>query len=150
MAILSPNLEAAMGRVATTLAVANAIDLVRASRGEIDAASIRSVTLEGVLVDTGATYLSLPVDLVAQLDLLPLRDVSVGTAAGPRPARILGNAVLTVMGRRATVDVLELPAGVPPLLGVIPMEALGLEPDLMNQQLRLLPDGPADTYVTAL
>lgn len=145
MAVLSPNLEAAMDRVATTLTVANALDLARATRGEIDAADVRSVTLDGVLVDTGATYLSLAADLVARLDLFPLRDVSVGTAAGIRPARILGSAVLTVMERRATVDVLELPAGVPALLGVIP-----LEPDLKAQTLRLLSDGPTDTYVTAL
>jgi len=45
--------------------------------------------------------------------------------------------------------VLELPAGTTPLLGVIPMEALGVEPDLQNQRLRLLPEGPTDTYVTA-
>jgi hypothetical protein len=30
------------------------------------------------------------------------------------------------------------------------MEALGVEPDLTNQRLRLLPDGSPDSYVTAL
>jgi len=53
------------------------------------------------------------------------------------------------MGRRATVDVLELPVGTRPLLGVIPLEALGAEPDMVARRLRLLPDGPTDTYVTA-
>jgi hypothetical protein len=28
------------------------------------------------------------------------------------------------------------------------MEALGLEPDLRNQRLRLLPEEPGDTYFT--
>ncbi len=34
------------------------------------------------------------------------------------------------------------------LLGVVPMETLGLEPDLRNQRLRLLPEEPGDTYYT--
>ncbi|MEO1637439.1 MAG: hypothetical protein AAFS04_20440 [Cyanobacteria bacterium J06631_9] len=34
-----------------------------------------------------------------------------------------------------------------PLLGVLPMEALGLEPDLHNQQLRLLPMKGDNSYI---
>ena len=138
-----------MGRVDTTLTITNAIDQERATDGEIEAATVRSVALNGVLVDTGATFLSLPADLIARLGLRFLRDLTIGTAAGPQQARLFRNAELAVMGRRATVDVLELPGGTQPLLGVIPMEALGVEPDLMTRQLRLLPDGPTDTYVTA-
>jgi len=33
---------------------------------------------------------------------------------------------------------------------VIPLEALGIELDLHNQRLRLLPEGPNDTYFTVL
>lgn len=138
-----------MGRVDTTLTITNAIDQERIAAGEMEAAEVRSATLSGVLVDTGATFLSIPADLIASLGLRFLRNLTIGTAAGPQQARLFRNAELTVMGRRATVDVLELPRGTQPLLGVIPMESLGLEPDLTARQLRLLPDGPLDTYVTA-
>jgi hypothetical protein len=45
---------------------------------------------------------------------------------------------------------LELPEGKTPLLGVIPMEALGIEVDLKHQCLKVLPDGPTETYWTIL
>jgi len=55
---------------------------------------------------------------------------------------------LEIEGREGTFDCLELPEGVDPLLGVIPQEQLGLEPDLQNQQLRLLPATPKDSYIS--
>lgn len=69
MATLSPNLEAPMGRIDTMLTIANAMDQERVVVGEINAAAVRSVTLTSVLVDTGATFLSLPADLIVRLGL---------------------------------------------------------------------------------
>ncbi|MGB7709758.1 MAG: aspartyl protease, partial [Microcoleus sp.] len=40
--------------------------------------------------------------------------------------------------------------GKTPLLGVIPMEVLGIEVDLKNQRLKVLSDGPTETYLTIL
>jgi hypothetical protein len=45
---------------------------------------------------------------------------------------------------------LELPGGRDALLGVVPLEVLGIELDLKNQQLKVLPDTSADTYLTIL
>jgi hypothetical protein len=59
-------------------------------------------------------------------------------------------AELTLLGRTGTFDVLELPVGTPPLLGQIPLEALGVKPDLRNRHLTLLPEDPNDTYITVL
>ncbi len=139
-----------MGRVDTSLIISNRADQIEAERGLRDAKDTRSVTLDGVLVDTGATYLSVPADIVARLGLTILRELTIQTAAGPRRARLFRDATLSVMGREGTVDVLELPEGIQPLLGVIPLEVLGLEPDVARRRLRLLPDGPTETYVTAL
>jgi predicted aspartyl protease len=150
MTTLSPNLEVPMGRVDTSLIISNRADQIEAERGLRDAKDTRSVTLDGVLVDTGATYLSVPADIVARLGLTILRELTIQTAAGPRRARLFRDATLSVMGREGTVDVLELPEGIQPLLGVIPLEVLGLEPDVARRRLRLLPDGPTETYVTAL
>ncbi len=150
MATVLPDLEAVMGRVDATLTITNSADQARAEAGDIGATEVRSVTLDGVLVDTGATFLSLPADVIARLGLRPIREVTIRTAAGPRRARVFRDTWLALMGREGTFDCLELPAGTQPLLGVIPMEALGVEPDLTNQRLRLLPDGSPDSYVTAL
>jgi hypothetical protein len=47
------------------------------------------------------------------------------------------------MGRVGTFDCVPLPDGAEPLLGRLPLHGLGLEPDLQNETLRVLPDyGP--------
>ncbi len=139
-----------MGSVRTTLTVTNTIDQARADAGEIDEGAVRSVTLPDVLVDTGATYLGLPPDVVARLGLRVRGARSIRTANGVVQARLFRDADLTVMGRSTTLDVLELPAGTPALLGVIPMETLGIEADVRNRGLRLLPMESDDTFITVL
>ena len=51
---------------------------------------------------------------------------------------------------RQPYDCVELPTGQTPLLGLIPLEDLGLDPDLQNQKLRHLPMRGKETYVTVL
>jgi len=142
--------EGSVGHVRTTLTVTNHLDQFRADEGSIKPEQIRSVTLDNVLVDTGATLLGLPVDVIERLGL-PLRSEMVAqTAAGPRPTRRFRDADVTLMGRTGTFDCTELPVGSPCLLGVTPLETLGIEPDVRNHALRLLPDGPDETYILAL
>ena len=139
-----------MGKVITTLAIQNLIDQADAERGMIPVEQIRSVILENVLVDTGATTLCLPKDVIARLGLRILKQVVVETATGISEARIFQDAKISLCGREGTFECLELPEGKTPLLGVIPMEALGIEVDLKHQSLKVLPDGPTETYLTIL
>src|SRR5579875_1065813 len=122
MATLPAVLETPMGSVSARLTITNSSDFDRSQDGEIDEVGVRSVTIDDVLVDTGATLLCLPSDVIASLGLRMLDEVPIETAKGPGTARLFRNALLDVAGRRATVDVLELPAGTTPLLGVTPME----------------------------
>jgi len=69
-----------------------------------------------------------------------LSETVVNTAAGERKARIFKGATLEVSGRVSTFNCLELPEIDQPLLGVLPLERLGLEPDLQNQKLKVLPN----------
>lgn len=71
------------------------------------------------------------------------------TATGKSRTRVFDDAVVMLAGRRATVQCLELPDGAPPLLGVIPLQILGFEPDLANHELRVLPRHGPGTYFTA-
>ena len=43
---------------------------------------------------------------------------------------------------------MELPGGTDPLLGALPMEALGVQLDLLKQELKLLPMDSVDTFLT--
>ena len=149
MTLVLPNLQGKqMGQVLTTITVTNRIDQVLAERGFIPAGEIRSLTLDKVLVDTGATLLALPAFIISQLGLSQLGETNVETAAGIRKGRIFQDIMLEVEGRQAVFDCLEMPEGVDAiLLGVIPMERLGLEPDLKNQRLRVLPMNEEQTYL---
>lgn len=139
-----------MGRILTTLTITNRADQVLAKNGAISPEQIRSVTLEDVLIDTGATTLCLPQDVVAQLGLELQKEVDVATAMGIGKARIFRDAVISLCDREGTFECLELPSGRNALLGVIPLEALGIELDLQNQKLKVLPISPTDTYLTIM
>lgn len=139
-----------MGKVTTTLTITNWADQVRASDGAISPDQVRSVTLDNVLVDTGATMLCLPSNVIARLGLQAREEVGVETATGLARTRIFEGAKISVCGREGLFDCLELPGGLHPILGVVPLEVLGLEPDLKNQRLRVLPMNSSDTYLTIL
>lgn len=133
----------------TSITVTNNVDQIMAERGFISKDDVRTVTLDNVLVDAGASLLSLPTIIIEKLGL-PVRGESiVNTAAGERQARIFKEAILTVSGRTSTFDCLELTDTDQPLLGVLPLERLGLQPDLQNLTLTVLPNQPGKTYLYA-
>jgi clan AA aspartic protease len=139
-----------MGKIITTLVITNRGDEVFATRGGMSQTEVRSVALDNVLVDTGATTLCLPADVIECLGLELLREVDVETAVGISKARIFQDAKIALLGREGTFECLELPGGRSPLLGVIPLEALGIELDLQKQSLKTLPISPTQTYLTIL
>ena len=149
MTLVLPNLQGKqMGQVLTTIAVTNRIDLVMAERGFISAEEVRSVTIDKVIVDTGATLLSLPAPIISQLGLKQVGERNVETSTGITIGRIFAGAQIIIEGREGRFDCLELPEGVSAvLLGVTPLEILGLEPDLKNQRLRVLPMNDQQTYL---
>lgn len=138
--------ERQVGQVHIKVTVTNSRDEALASAGHLPAESVRSTTISRVLVDTGALQLCLPVEIVAQLGLRLAREVEVMTAAGPTTMRIMRDVELEVLGRSGAFECIELPAGTMPLLGAVPMEVLGLQPDLQNQRLIQLPEHGPGTY----
>lgn len=144
---MTSTIQETIGKITTTLTITNRLDQGKAEDGLIPADQIRSITIKNVLVDTGATTLCLPQDAIAQLGLKLLKTVPVATATGIGTARIFEDAKISLMGRDATFECIELPAGADPLLGVIPLESLGIELDLQKQTLVLLPLSPTASYL---
>jgi predicted aspartyl protease len=124
-----------MGRVTVGAKVENAAELVLAAQGRFPQEQVHRVEVTDALVDTGATTLSMPMSLIGQLNLLPLRTRVPRTSAGPASFRIFGPVRLTVQGRDCTIDVAEIPEGCPVLIGQVPLELLDFVVDPKAQRL---------------
>ena len=124
-----------MGRVTAEATVENVRDSWDAEQGRIEASDVRRVTLSEALVDTGATFLSLPKKVIKELGLLRTGEKRVTTSAGTRIAGLYGPVTLTIMGRSCTMDVVEVPNSVPALIGQLPLEALDFVIDPIQRKL---------------
>lgn len=139
-----------MSKVIVDLTITNHIDQILAERGFIDASQIRSVSLTDVLVDTGASRLCLPADVIKTLGLPLQGEVDARIAVRVQSLRVFKEVDLEVCSRNGTFNCVELPEGEMPLLGLIPLEDLGLQPDLQTQQIKVLPQTGKDTYLMVL
>ncbi len=123
-----------MGRVTTEATIESLRDLWDAERGLVLADQVHRVVVEA-LVDTGATLLSLPTAVIGQLGLKRVGSRRVTSSVGPSEAGMYEAVRLTIMGRTCTMDVMEVPDGVPPLIGQIPLEHLDFVVDLRSRSL---------------
>jgi predicted aspartyl protease len=139
-----------MGKIVVTLKLTNWADKVLAERGFIPAEEVRSCVVDNAIVDTGATRTCLPADVIQQLGLKLDGSIEVQTATGTETVNVYKGLELNVEGREGLYNCIELPVGQTPLLGLIPLEDLGLDPDLQNQRLRHLPTQGKDTYLMIL
>ncbi|MCC7365989.1 MAG: aspartyl protease family protein [Dehalococcoidia bacterium] len=138
-----------VGKVHTDVVIRNHEDESMVRRGLMPDEDVREIRLEGVLVDSGADTLCLPEDLIAQLGLPVQERIVVVTAAGDSETLLYQDATIRLLGRETQSHCVALPPGAAPLLGVIPLEAMGLELDLKNQVLRLLPRTGRDSHFRA-
>ena len=135
-----------MGQVFISFAVQNSADFVNLGGPP---RIVRRVELPDTLMDTGATHLCLPADVIADLGLAMDREVAVKTATGYQTRRIFRDAIVDFEDRRTQCECIELPIGMPPLLGAIPMEGLGVEPDLQQRRPRKLRMDLSGSYIMA-
>jgi predicted aspartyl protease len=126
---------ATMGKVVVPAKVENLYDLFSVGKGLLKADEVRSVEVPDALVDTGASTLSLPKRLIADLGLQPLRARPARTSAGPITLQTYGIVRLTVQGREWHGDVAELPDDCPVLIGLLPLEGLDFVVDPVGQRL---------------
>jgi predicted aspartyl protease len=125
----------AMGKVPVAATMENVLDLYLAKRGAISQEDVRRIDVAEALVDTGAATLAMPVEMIRQLGLEPLRTRQARTTAGVMTFNVFGAARLTIQGRDCTVDVTELPDDCPVLIGQVPLELLDFIVDPAKRRL---------------
>lgn len=124
-----------MGKVVVPVQIENLADLLKARDGNLEAGDVRSVTVDDALVDSGATMLSLPKRLVAQLGLAKHRTRTARTTAGVFAFGIYEPVRLTIQGRDCVIEVAEVPDECPVLVGQVPLELLDFVVDPIGQRL---------------
>ena len=131
-----------MGRVHAQVKLTNDTDLQDARRGMVPPGSVRTARIEA-LVDTGATMLLLPAEVVAALGLPYERTRKVRYADG-RVEEVpwIGSLRVEVLGREMMCGALVAPAGTTPLLGQLQLEELDLIVDTKNRELKVNPASP--------
>lgn len=110
----------------TRVEITNRTDLILADAGVITPETIRRVTIEYALVDTGATRLSLPAPLVARLGLSPVGTARAMTTNGIVDRVIYSEVRFKILERQGTMEVTDLPANAPVLIGHMILELLDL------------------------
>ena len=96
----------------------------------------RRATAE-MLVDTGATRVSLPSGLVRRLGLRKVAEARVQYADGRSAWRpVVAPLRIAIDGRVAVLDAVSGPAGTEALLGLVALEMLDLVPDPTTGQLK--------------
>jgi clan AA aspartic protease len=102
----------------------------------------RTVEVDAV-IDTGATMLVIPVEMVQRLGLQKFREVRVRYANGASEAKeIYGIVTVEIRGRTGHFDVLAETEGSQPLVGQIVLEQLDLVVDPRNRCLAPNPASP--------
>ena len=124
-----------MGRVVTPITVQNLKDLLEVREGKRSPDEVRHCDVAEALVDTGAWSLALPSSLIQQLGLTKMSTRPVMTSKGLSQSDTYAAVRLTIQGRDCSLDVTEVPDGVPVLVGQIPLELLDFVVDPKGQKL---------------
>jgi clan AA aspartic protease len=124
-----------MGRVLTEATIENLGDLYESRRGKLAPDQVRRVSVSDALVDTGATTLALPTRVIQELGLAKLGERRSRSSRGTGIVAVFEPVRITIQGRDATVDVMEVPDDVPVLIGQIPLEMMDLVVDPREQKL---------------
>jgi len=124
-----------MGRVVVSAKIENLAELYAADRKFIDPSDVHSIEVEDALVDTGTTGLGIPRKLIKQLGLRETGKRSVNTTKGVRKAKTYEAVRLTVEGRDCVLDVTDVAASCPVLIGQVPLELMDFIVDPRRQRL---------------
>ena len=113
-----------VGRTLTPAVVENIEDLLMVRAGHLKPDKVRRIEIRKALVDTGATFLSLPKRMIQKLGLEFQYTRRGITPSGSRRVRVYSPVRLSVQDRFCMIDVAEVSEKAPVLIGQIPLEIM--------------------------
>lgn len=139
-----------MSKVTERIRVINSEDEALARRGIISPHEVRQLELDA-LVDTGATMLVLPQEVIERLGLEIRRMIPVRYANGTVEEKgVTGAVTVEVLGRSTELSVLAENRGTTPLIGEVILELLDLLVDPKSGRLIPNPRSPHAPMVDIL
>ena len=117
-------------RHTTQIELVNQNDLVAVQLGVMNPEEVRRLTVPDALVDTGATGLCLPIPLIENLGLTPIKTVRARTATGIIDRLLYSAVEFTILERTSLMQITDLPEGSPVLVGHMVLEHLDLCVDI--------------------
>jgi predicted aspartyl protease len=127
--------EPTVGRFSVEFEVANNRDVIAAELGHLSPEKVRRLTISGV-VDSGATRLILPADVVKQLGLPSAGRTKTRYADGRMGQReVVDEVRVTMQGRSRVFDAIVEPKRQTALIGAIVLETLDFVVDCIVQKL---------------
>jgi clan AA aspartic protease len=128
-----------MGRTFVDVEVENYSDVVLRKAAGNGHREVRKQTVRA-LVDTGSALLCLQRAAIEALGLDFSRTAEVRTGNGNVERPIYDVARITILGRQCFIQVMEIPEGIPPLLGYIALENLDLVVDAKSNKVTTNPE----------
>ncbi len=113
----------------------NLIDIWEAKRGRIRSAEVRRVTITDSVVDTSIPFLCIPSNVVRDLGLLRTGETKYIGSTFTRDVAMFQPVHVTILGQLCTMDVLEIPDGLPLIIGNLIVTHLDLNFDAHNRRL---------------
>ncbi|MEW5767699.1 MAG: retroviral-like aspartic protease family protein [bacterium] len=131
-----------MGEIRVQIELENFADRYRFLENQIQEDNIKKYQMEAI-VDTGAVMLSLPQDVVENLNLKILRKVVVIYADERKEERpVAGTVTIKIGNRFMNTDCIVGHPLSEALIGQVILEELDLIPDCQNQRLIPRPESP--------
>lgn len=127
---------ATMGRVVVSAKIENILEVRDAQRGLISPNEVHRLEVDDALIDTGSTYLAMPKSKLKLLGFTKSYGTArTRTAKGVARLKLYGPVRLNVQGRFCTVDIAEIAAGSPVVIGQVPLELMDFVVDPKRRQL---------------
>jgi predicted aspartyl protease len=141
---------ATMGKVLVAATIENLEDLFRVRRGDQTEAEVRRIEVPDALIDTGAFGLLMPMRMVDQLGLTPVRTRMSRTVGGDIPITTYEAARLTIQGRTCVMEVSGIDDNLPVIIGQLPLEAMDWVVDMKGHRLIGNPEHGGEEMVDIL
>ena len=125
-----------MGEVREKIKLTNNDDIIELRKGRITKEQVRAIEIDGV-IDTGATLLNLPEEIVKELGLTISGYIQIAYANNARELRPRAETIrLELLGRDGRFDCVVGPLGSPVLIGQIVLETLDLIVDCTTGEVK--------------